>query len=170
MRCTPVHNYTLLWILSLFLKVLWINDLVFSVCWESRLSIWRACKWPINYKLRHSAEFFKNPACYDFSFLILKTLFESHSFLTSSIHLLFYYSLVTLWFTSYQHLQLKDIGTVGDYKTYGQPWKQGQELKQSYVFKVLYKLKQICILLFEADWAMMAVHTKDFCNFSTYLI
>ena len=78
----------------------------------------------------------------------LKSLFESYSFLTSSIQLLlFYYHLVTLWFTSHQHLQLKDIGTVGDYKTYGQPWKQGQELKQSYISQVLHKPKQIWYLV-----------------------
>ena len=114
-----------------------------SVFWESRFSIRRGSRQPINYKLEHSAEFFQQPSLLWFLNFVLKSLFKSYQFITSSIQLLFYYYLVTLWFTSHQHLQLKDIGTVGDYKMYGQPWKQGQELKQSYVSQVLHKLKQI---------------------------
>ena len=114
-----------------------------NVFWESRFSIWRGSRQPINYKLDHSAEFFLQPSLLWFLNFVLKSLFKSYQFITSSIQLLFYYYLVTLWFTSHQHLQLKDIGTVGDYKTYGQPWKQGQELKQSYISQVLHKLKQI---------------------------
>ena len=80
-----------------------------SVFWESRFSIWRGSRQPINYKLDHSAEFFLQPSLLWFLNFVLKSLFKSYQFITSSIQLLFYYYLVTLWFTSHQHLQLKTL-------------------------------------------------------------
>ena len=115
-----------------------------SVFWESRFSIWRGSRQPINYKLDHSAEFFLQPSLLWFLNFVLKSLFKSYQFITSSIQLLFYYYLVTLWFTSHQHLQLKTLALLEiTRRTDNHENKDKNWSKLICMSQIVYKLKQI---------------------------